>query len=201
MSDDEEEMNLEYLEVARAKDMDDMFHIHLLSFGLGVVFFAAAKEISAKLDAVENQEEWMLRYHEPHKYASRESIQQTRNSDWHHVFKNCNDNSDETWFTWVGLPKPSFLELVESATPYFDNDANVAFRRDCPTGETGKPRPQDIARRSLDCEATLGIALKFLKSSAEIQDMGKMFRLVDTVARKYINFGIEIIVRILIDHH
>jgi uncharacterized protein (DUF2164 family) len=39
MSDNEEEMDLEYLEVARAKDMDAMFHISLLSFGLGVVFY------------------------------------------------------------------------------------------------------------------------------------------------------------------
>lgn len=200
MSDDEEEMDLEYLEVARAKDMDDMFHIRLLSFGLGVVFYAAAEEISAELVAAEDREERMLRYHEPRKYASRESIQRPENSDWHHVF-NCNDNSDETWFTWVGLPKPSFLELVELATPYFENNAIVAFRRDRPTGETGKPRPQDIARRSLDREATLGIALKFLICSSEIQDIGKMFGLVDTVARKYINFGIKIIVHILIDHH
>jgi hypothetical protein len=199
MLDNEDEEDLEYLELARAKDTDDILHIHLLLFGLGVVFYVAAQEISATLDSADDRAERMLRYHEPRKYACRESIQQPENSDWNHVF-NCNDASDETWFTWVGLPKASFLELVELAQPLFDNNAIVPFRRDRPTGETGNPRPQDIARRSLDCEATMGITLKFLTCSAEIQDIGKMFGLVDTVARKYINFGVEIIVDILIDH-
>lgn len=100
----------------------------------------------------------------------------------------------------MGLPKPSFLELVELARPYFDHNAITAYRHDRPHGESGNPRPQDIARRSLDCEATIAIALKFLMCSSDENDIGTMFGLVQTVARRYINFGIEIIVDILIDH-
>ena len=46
----------------------------------------------------------------------------------------------------------------------------------------------------------MGIALKFLTCSSEEHDIGKMFGLVTTVARRYIDLGIEIIVNILIDH-
>lgn len=54
---DEEEEDLEYLERARAQDEDDRDRMCLLSFGLGVVFYVAAQDISAKLEATDNREE------------------------------------------------------------------------------------------------------------------------------------------------
>lgn len=57
VSDNEEEEDQEYLERARAKDTDDACRICLLSFGLGVVFYAAALEVSTTLEAAENREE------------------------------------------------------------------------------------------------------------------------------------------------
>ena len=57
VSDNEEEEDQEYLERARAKDTDDAHHICLLSFGLGVIFYAAALQISTTLEAAESREE------------------------------------------------------------------------------------------------------------------------------------------------
>jgi hypothetical protein len=57
MSDNKDEEDQEYLERARATDADEGLRICLLSFGLGVVFYAAAQEISTKLEAAERREE------------------------------------------------------------------------------------------------------------------------------------------------
>ena len=51
---DEEEEDLEYLERARAQVADDRDRMCLLSFGLGLVFYVAAQDISTMLEAADN---------------------------------------------------------------------------------------------------------------------------------------------------
>jgi hypothetical protein len=120
-------------------------------------------------------------------------------SGWTHML-NCGDDSDGVWIIWTGLSKNSFTMLRDLCFDYWENNPIRAFRTDRPNGCTGNPRPQDIARRLLDCTGTMAIALKFLTSKSEVVDIGNQFGLTLSEAEKYIDFGIDIIVEVLRDH-
>jgi hypothetical protein len=148
------------------------------------------------MDAEEEHEETRLLVHEPKKYASRQSIPLPESSSWQHLMDS-GDETDATWFTWVGLSKVSFLALVNECEPYWRGNAQVAFRGD---HAAGMPTPQHIAARHLDCAGTMAIALKYITCTAKFDDIAKTFGVVMTVARKYVMFGIDIIVEKLLDH-
>ena len=138
MSDDGE--NWEALQLTRAEAEDDDEYEHLLEIllCLAVNHIAMALALDKEKDEEDEHEETRLLFHEPPKYASRQSIPLPEFSTWQYLIDS-SDGTDETWFTWVGLSKISFLALVNECEPYWKANAQVAIR-----GEhaVGTPRPR-----------------------------------------------------------
>jgi len=184
------------LQLARSRDRDSNSR---LVMGLAAATLAATYKILEEQANEIKKEERRLLFHSPKKYACRESIPLPHNSSWNHLL-NCQDDTDETWFTRVALPKQSFLDLVNLCEQTWAVNPISAFRTDNISGETGQPRPQDLSRRELDCAGTVGIALKFLTSTDGVPSISEKFGVVETVGRKYIDFGLEILIHVLKDH-
>jgi hypothetical protein len=179
---------------ADADDVDENEDLFLILLCLALCHEVLA--LDEEMNDEEEHEETRLLFHEPPKYASRRSIPLPEFSSWQHL-NDSRDETDETWFTWVGLPKVSFLALVNECEPYWKANAQVAWRGD---HAAGTPTPQHIGNRLLDCAGTMAIALKFLTCTVNFDDLAKAFGVVATVARKYVMFGIDIIVEKLLDH-
>jgi hypothetical protein len=194
MSDDGE--NWEALPLTRAKAKDDDEYEHLLEILLCLAVHHITMALDKEKDEEDEHEETRFLFHEPPKYASRQSIPLPEFSTWQYLIDS-SDETDETWFTWVGLSKISFLALVNECEPYWKANAQVAIR-----GEhaVGTPRPQSIGKRLLNCTGTMAITLKWLTCTSDFDDIAKSFGLVVTVARKYVMFGIDIIVEKLFNH-
>lgn len=184
------------LQLAAARDRDDRDLMNLL---ISIMLIHKAQTINAELADELEKEERRLLYHESRKYASRASVCMPAQSGWTHML-NCGDDSDGLWVIWTGLSKHSFTMLRDLCFEYWENNPIRAFRTDRPDGRTGNPRPQDIARQLLDCTGTMATALKFLTSKSEVVDIGNQFGLTLSEAEKYIDFGIDIVVQVLIDH-
>jgi hypothetical protein len=94
---------------ADANDVDENEDLFLILLCLALCYEVLA--LDEEMNDEEEHEETRLLFHEPPKYASRRSIPLPEFSSWQHL-NDSGDETDETWFTWVGLPKVSFLALV-----------------------------------------------------------------------------------------
>ena len=61
----------------------------------------------------------------------------------------------------------------------------------------GKPRPSALAKRLLDCRATMAMGLRYLTSTDSRDALAKMFGDVESCVNKYISFAISIVLHLL----
>ena len=193
---DQEYSEQQELQLAIARDNDDK---DLMALLISIILLRRAQKINRELTAEIKKKERRLLYHEPRKYAPRVSIAIPAESPWTQMM-NCGNESDGLWVIWTGLSKQSFMQMRDLCHQHWEANPIRAFRTDRPNGRTGNPRPQDIARRLLDCTGTMAITLKFLTSKSEVVDIGNQFGLTLSEAQKYIDFGVDILIAVLIDH-
>ncbi len=137
-----------------------------------------------------------LKYHEPRAVMLTEEIRRPEKSDWA-AFLRKNSDRDESWYEWVTLPKESFDDLVELCHPIWKANAIRSHKGEL---EHGKPRPQDIKRRKLDCVGTIAITLNFHAKPDSVDSVGKKFGLTEYHATKYIVFGMTIVIATIRNH-
>jgi hypothetical protein len=89
------------------------------------------------------------------KCSKWEDVQPTNASPWSFFISNSvNHSSEESWCNWVGLPKHSFDELV--------NSCKEIWRLEPLNDYDGTPHTYDLKRHCLDCQGTVALLLTFI---------------------------------------
>ena len=182
------------IELAQARDRDEKARkLKLVLSLLGLVVAVRPKLKALYLAKRKSLDRAMRRhlYHEPRKGCLVAEIHDPKNSAWAH-FLEANSQRDEAWFDWVTLPRESFFELVQLAEPIWQSNPTI------PGG--GNPRPTDLLRRKLDCAATIAISLNFNAKPSSTEAVAKQFGLTETHSRKYVLFGMSIVLAVTRKH-
>ena len=194
------------LELARARDRDLVSNAQRRKKRKMTVIAACAAlgihgyfHVKDRLIAEQRTAQLAIRrllYHEPRKGLVTAEIPTPEQSAWA-IFLSSGSRRDEAWFEWVTLPHEYFTKLVDLCTPLWETTPIEANKGDY---VNGTPRPQDLARRKLDCTATVAIALHFFAKPDSRSGIGKQFGLTETHTTKYMMFGLYIIVKALHSH-
>jgi hypothetical protein len=133
-------------------------------------------------------------FHALKKQCIRINIQIPEASPWKHFEGNSN-GSDQSWFHYVGLSKESFSALVELCEEPWRNNPIIDFNGK--SHPQGKPRPCALAKRLLDCRATIALGLRYLMTPDSRDSLAMMFGVVESCVNKYIAFALSILLHIL----
>lgn len=154
--------------IARSRDEDESEQVarqaeddSIIDTALLALILQAIHEDLVNRDE-EAQEAWRLHaqlFHATKKQCTRIDIQIPEAAPWNH-FEGNNNGSDQSWFHYLGLSKESFNALVELCEEPWRNNPIINFNGK--SRPQGKPRPCALAKRLLDCRATIALGLRFL---------------------------------------
>jgi hypothetical protein len=137
-----------------------------------------------------------LLYHEPKKGLATGEIPTPQQSAWT-IFLKSGSQRDEAWFEWVTIPHECFFKLIDCCRPVWESTPIQACNGDY---VHGTPQPRHLAKRKLDCIATIAMSLHFFAKPDSRSGIGKQFGLTETHTTKYVMFGMYIVTKVLKSH-